>query len=108
MKLIKAITAHIDEEMEGVCSYIKFASEVKGHNEYIFDTLMTIIPQEIKHIEIWHDAAVREINKTKETFKAQGKEIPVYMLDMWNEEHAEYLEEMAKIKYKLEILKGFN
>lgn len=108
MRIIKAITEHIKEEMDGVCGYIKFASEVKGHNEYIFDTLMVIIPQEIKHIEMWHDAAVKEINKTKELFKSQSKEVPTYMLEMWNDEHQEYIEEMAKIKYKLEILKGFN
>ena len=108
MKLIKAITEHIEEEMDGICSYIKFANEVKDHNEHIFDVLMTIIPQELKHVEIWHDAAIREINKIKDVFIAQGKEIPSYMLEMWQEEHEEYLEEMAKIKYKLEILKGYN
>ena len=105
MHLIKEITDHIEEEMDGVCSYIKFAHEVKDHNEAIFDTLMSIIPQEIKHIEIWHDAAVREINKTKDSFRLEGKEIPAYMLEMWKEEHEEYVEEMAKIKYKLDMLK---
>ena len=41
MKLIKEITEHIEEEMDGICSYIKFANEVKGHNEHIFDILMS-------------------------------------------------------------------
>jgi hypothetical protein len=105
MQIIKKITEHIEEEMDGVCGYIKFASEVKGHNEYIFETLMTIIPQEIKHVEMWHDVATREISKMKDLLKAQDKEVPQYMLDMWNEEHHEYIEEMAKIKYKIEMLK---
>lgn len=108
MRLIKEITEHIEEEMDGICSYIKFANEIKGHNEHIFDILMTVIPQEIKHVEIWHDAAVKEINKIKETFISQGKEIPPYMLELWNDEHIDYMEEMAKIRYKLEMLKGYN
>lgn len=105
MKLIKEITEHIKEEMEGVCDYIKFANKVKGENEYIFGILLEVIPQEIKHVEIWHEAAVREINKTKNTLVAEGKEIPAYMLDMWQEEHEKYIEDMAKIKYKLDLLK---
>ena len=108
MKLIKEITEHIEEEMDGICSYIKFANEVKGHNEHVFDILMTVIPQEIKHVEIWHDAAMREINKIKDTFLSQGKEIPSYMLELWNEEHNDYIEEMAKMRYQLEMLKGYN
>lgn len=105
MKLIKEITEHIHEEMEGICGYIKFAHKVKGENEYIFDTLMEIIPQEIKHVEMWHEVAIREINKAKTALAAQGKEAPEYMLEFWQEEHEEYVEEMAKIRYKLELLK---
>lgn len=106
MKLIKEITEHIHEEMEGVCDYIKFASKVKGENPYIFETLMEIIPQEIKHIELWHNVAVREINKMKDLLKSQGKEVPTYMLDAWEEEHEDYIEDMSKIKYKIELLKN--
>ena len=106
MRIIKEITDHINEEIEGVCSYLHFAHEVKGENEYIFDTLMNIIPQEIKHIEIWHDVAIKEINKMKELLKSQNKEVPPYMLEIWQDEHEEYVETMAKIKYKLDILKG--
>jgi hypothetical protein len=105
MRLIKEITEHIHEEMEGICSYIKFASKIKSENEYIFDTLLEIIPQEIKHVEIWHDVAVREINKMKTSFAAQGKEVPAYMLEMWQDEHEEYIEKMANIRYKLDLLK---
>ena len=106
MKIIKEITEHIEEEMEGICEYIKFGSKVKHDNEYLYDAIITIIPQEIKHIEMLHDAVVREINKEREHLKMQGKEIPAFMLDIWNDEHEEYVEKMAKIKYKFETLKS--
>ena len=106
MKIIKEITEHIHEEMEGVCDYIKFAGKVKGENDYVFETLMEIIPQEIKHIELWHNVAIHEINKMKDFLKSQGKEVPPYMLEMWQDEHKDYIEDMAKIKYKIEVLKN--
>jgi hypothetical protein len=106
MKIIKEIIEHIDEEMEGVCEYIKFASKTKSENEYVFDTLMTIIPQEIKHIEMLHDVAVKEINKSREDLRMKGKEIPAYMFEMWQDEHEKYIEELSKIKYKVEMLKS--
>ena len=105
MRIIKEITEHIDEEMEGVEEYIKFASQVKGNNDVVFNALMEIIPQEIEHIEIWHNVATREINKMKATMAQQGREVPPYMLEMWQDEHQEYVEDMAKIKYKVEMLK---
>lgn len=105
MRIIKEITEHINEEMEGVEDYIKFASQVKGNNDVVFSTLMEIIPQELEHIELWHNAAVREINKVKTALAQQGKEVPPYMLEMWQDEHQDYIEDMAKIKYKVEMLK---
>ena len=106
MKIIKEITEHIDEELDGICEYIKFASKVKHEHEYLYNAIITIIPEEIKHIEMLHESVVREINKMRERLKAQGKEIPAYMLDIWNDSHAEYVEEMAKLKYKFETLKS--
>lgn len=105
MRIIKQITEHINEEMDGVCDYIKFANQVKGENPYIYDTIMEIIPQEVKHIEMWHEVAVKEINKTKERLRSQGQEIPTYMLEMWQDEHEKYVEDMARIKYKIDMLK---
>jgi hypothetical protein len=105
MRIIKEITERIKEEMEGVRDYIKFANHVKGNNENVFNTIMEIIPQEIKHIEMWHDAAVREINRTKEEMSKQGKEVSPIMLEMWQDEHEDYVEEMSKIRYKIDMLK---
>ena len=106
MKIIKEITEHIEEEMEGINEYIHFAGKVKHEHEYLYDAIITIIPQEIKHIEMLHESVVREINKERERLKSQGKEIPAFMLETWNDEHEEYVEEMAKIKYKFETLKS--
>lgn len=105
MRIIRDITGYIDEEMDGVCEYIKFASAVKGHNDAVFNTVMEIIPQELEHIELWHNVAVREISKMKAMLAQQGKEVPPYMLEMWQDEHSKYVEDMAKIKYKIEVLK---
>lgn len=104
MKIIKEITEHIEEEMEGICEYIKFASKVKSEHQYLYDTIASIIPQEVKHVEMLHESVVREINKMRERLKMEGKEIPEFMLEMWNDEHEDYIEKMSKIKFKLEML----
>ena len=105
MRIIKEITDHIKEEMDGICDYIKFANKVKGEHEHVYDTIMEIIPQEIKHVEMLHDTAVKEIEKARAKLSAEGKEIPAFMLEMWRAEHEDYIDKMAEIRYKIDILK---
>lgn len=105
MKEIKHLIDFIDEEMDGVKDYIKYASKVKGIDDITYSTIMEIIPQEVRHIELLHDTAVKEIEKAQSELKAKGKDIPEYMLDMWQEEHEDYIECMANLKYKIEMLK---
>jgi hypothetical protein len=105
MKIIKEIAEHIEEEMDGICEYIRFANKAKAEHDYVYDVLMEIIPQEVKHVEMLHDAAVREIERARSKLSVQGKEIPPYMLEMWQEEHEEYIDKMAEIRYKIDILK---
>lgn len=105
MKIIKHIVEFIDEEMDGVCDYIKFAEKHKGTEDGAYTMVLEIINQEIKHIEMWHEFAVKEIMKMRVAMKQSGKEVPPYMLEMWEEEHEKYTERMWKIRYKLDMLK---
>lgn len=59
----------------------------------------------MEHALFWHDVAVAEIEAQRKDMLAKGQVIPQYMLDQWNEEHEEYVEKMAKLKYELEMVK---
>ena len=52
-----------------------------------------------------HELAVKGIEKARADLKAKGIEVPAYMIAMWEDEHTGYVEEMAKIKYELELAK---
>lgn len=49
--------------------------------------------------------AVKAIEAKRAEMKAKGQEVPAYMQTMWDEEHAEYVEKVAKLKYALETAK---
>ena len=49
--------------------------------------------------------AVKEIEKARAKLSAEGKEIPAFMLEMWRAEHEDYIDKMAEIRYKIDILK---
>lgn len=105
MKEIKKIADFIEKETDGVNNYIKYACKVKGVDEVLFNTLLEIIPQELKHIELLHDTAIKELDKAKSSLKSQDKEIPDYMLELWEESHNNYIEHLSLLKYKFELLK---
>lgn len=105
MKEIKHIVGFIAEETADAHKYINYAVKVKSVDEYAYQTLLDIAQQEIKHIDMLHTVAVKMIEAKQAKMKAEGREIPPYMQDMWNEEHTEMIEKVAKLKYALEIAK---
>lgn len=99
MKEIKEIVEYIDDEMHDVKKYIKLALRYKGEDDMLFNTYIKLAKSEMEHAMWLHESAVAEINKAK----SQNKVAPEYMLEIWNKEHEEYIEKMAKYKYELEL-----
>lgn len=104
MKEIKLLVSQIDDELSDVKKYIKSATAYKGINDNMFSLYVKLAKAEMEHALMIHDIAVSEIEKQRRVMDQQGKEIPAYMLETWQEEHAEYIEETGRYKYELEIL----
>ena len=97
MKEIKDLTKQIKEELHGAKNYAKMAVAAKESGQAANGKMYyDMANDEIKHAMNIHGIAVKMIEEKKKTVTS-----PQYMLDMWNDEHEEYLEKMAKIKYIL-------
>lgn len=105
MKEIKEIIAFIDDEIEGAAEYIHYAVKMKGVDDLAYQTALRLAQTEMEHVDAWHAVAVKAIETKRAEMKTKGQEVPAYMQEMWDEEHAEYVENVAKLKYKLDVAK---
>lgn len=105
MKKIMKISEYIKEEMEDAEKYIKKAAKCKGIDDALAETAIEIAAQEIKHAEMWHELAVKEIAITRAQMKEKGEAVPAFMIEIWEDKHAEYIEAMARIKHELDLVK---
>lgn len=105
MKEIKDIIAFIDDEIDGACEYIKYAVKMKGVDDLAYQTALKLAQTELEHVDAWHTVAVKAIEAKRAEMKAKGQEVPAYMQTMWDDEHAEYVEKVAKAKYALDMAK---
>lgn len=97
MREIKNMSKQIHEEMHGAKEYAIQATAYKeAGNQAAGKVYFELANDEIKHAMSIHGLVVKLIEETRKTVTP-----PQYMLDMWNEEHEEYMEEMAKVKYML-------
>lgn len=97
MREIKKMAKEIHEELEGAKEYAIKATEYKAAgNTTTGKMYYDMANDEIKHAMNIHGIIVKLIEETRKKVTP-----PEYMLEMWNEEHEEYLEEMAKVKYML-------
>lgn len=97
MREIKVMSKQIHEEMEGAKTYAKKAvAEKESGNLGIARMYYDMANDEIKHAMNIHGMVVKLIEEKRKTVTP-----PQYMLDMWHDEHEEYMEEMAKVKYML-------
>ena len=105
MKKIMKISEYIKEEMEDAEKYIKKAAKCKGIDDALAETAIEIAAQEIKHAEMWHELAVKEIAITRAQMKEKGEAVPAFMIDMWEEKHEEYIHRMGILKHELDLIK---
>ena len=93
MKIIKKISHQIKEEAEGAIEYAKCAVHYKEEYPELARAYADMAEQELSHANRLHDFVVKFIAKARE--KAEP---PKWMIEMWDEEHREILEEVAKAK----------
>lgn len=105
MREIKEIIEFIDDEIDGAKEYIHYAVKMKGVDDLAYQTALRLATQELEHVDAWHTVAVEAIKAKRAAMKAAGQEVPAYMQTMWDDEHKEYVENVAKLKYKLDIAK---
>lgn len=97
MREIKEMAKQIHEELDGAKEYAVKATAYKtAGNMTAGKTYFDMANDEIKHAMNIHGLVTKLIEETRKKVTP-----PEYMLEMWNEEHEEYLEEMAKVKYML-------
>lgn len=97
MREIKEYTDEIKEEFEGAKKYAKKAVKCKELGDKETGKMYyDMANDEMRHAMNIHNLAVKAVEKARETVTP-----PQYMLDMWNEKHDYYMEEVAKIKYML-------
>ena len=99
MKIIKMISHQIHEEAEGAMDYAKMAVHYKEEYPELSRAYAEMAEQELSHANRLHDFVVKFINKVRETATP-----PKYMLDMWEEEHKEIIEEVAKTKAMIAMI----
>lgn len=105
MKKIKSFIGYVDDELADSEKYLNEAIACKGIDMLAYDTAIKLAQQEYEHSMLWHDVIVAEIDKERKDMLAKGETIPQYMLDMWEDEHKEYIDEVGKLKYKIEMAK---
>ena len=94
MKLIKKLSEHIEEEIEGATCYAKWAIELKDSNRGLADTLYNISLDEMKHMSLLHDAVVKVIEEYRKT----DGEPPAPMMAVYDYLHEKHIEEAQEAK----------
>lgn len=99
MKIIKEIIEAIHEELEGAENYAKKATQYKMDDKALADNYSMMAAQELEHVDKLHAQVVRIIK----AHQAAGKEVPVSMRAVWDWEHENAMDKVAKIKMLLEM-----
>ena len=105
MRKLKTYIEFAEEELDDAKKYLRFAEKAKIDDEEGASVAIKLAEQEMQHAKDWHEVIVDEIEKQKRFLKERGQEIPPLMLEFWKEAHAEYIEDFAKLKHWVEMLK---
>lgn len=100
MTKIKKYVADIKEELKDAQDYIEKALWHKAAGDQNrFAKYKEMSAQELNHAAILHDMAVQDIA----ALDAVYPDIPIKMLEAWNNAHTEYVEKVAWIKQMHQI-----
>lgn len=98
MKIIKTISEQIKEELHGAKEYAKLAALHKSDMPTLAKVYYDMAMQEAQHADMMHTEVVKLIEKQR-TIETP----PKVMLELWEEEHKEYVELAAHVKYMLSM-----
>lgn len=98
MRIIKDLVAEIDDELAGAREYAKNAVHNKTSNPTLAKAYYDMAVDELKHADMLHTEVVKMIDKQRSIAPP-----PQIMLDMWEDEHKDYVEDAAHIKYMLSL-----
>lgn len=101
MKAIKNIVAEIREELAGAEHYAKCAAELTDERKADAEEYKKMAEQELNHANILHGMAKRMISE----HRSKSAPPPSAMLAVWDWEHQNMIEQTAKIKVLLNMVK---
>lgn len=97
MKHIKRYVEHIEEEIEGAKEYAERYVEYKAKGDMqTAAKYKAMAEDELHHASIIHEQAVKEINEISKVVTP-----PTEMMEKWQHEHAEYVENAAWVRQML-------
>ena len=102
MKLIKELSEMIEDEINDVRKYAKFALEIKEEHPALSDVLFGISRQESDHMNKLHDQVSKLITEYRET----NGEPPVEMLAVYEYLHKKEIEDYADARRYQDIFAG--
>lgn len=102
MKIIKTIVGNICDELDGAEHYAKLATQYKDQDRSLADVYAKMADVKLGHVNTLHEQAVRLIKEQK----AAGVETPPAMQAVWDYEHENQIDKVAKIKTLLSLYRG--
>lgn len=94
MKIIKKLSAMIDEEMDGACEYAKDALMYKDERPELADMFYKMSLVEMEHMSNLHNAVVKIINE----YKDKNGEPPVGMMAIYDYLHEKQIDKANEVK----------
>lgn len=99
MKKIKKYVDWICDEVEGAKCYAEHYVEYKAKGDgTVASRFHQMAEDELKHAEMIHELAVREIETLNQVFKA-----PEWMQEEWDKSHVNYVEKAAWVRQMLSM-----
>lgn len=98
MRIIKAISKRIKEEIHDAEWYAKAAIEHKPDHPEVAEVYYHLAKEEIAHANLLHEKAVALIRKA-----SAEKEAPPVMRELWAWQHDEIVEEEAEARRMIDM-----
>ena len=99
MREIKELARNMKEELCDAEKYAKQALEHKATDKRLGDMYLALAKAEIGHAVMEHEQAVRIIKEQKDS----GKSIPAGMMELWNWEHEQLMEQEKGAKILIDM-----
>ena len=93
MRIIRKMAKQMRDEIDGAKEYAKLAVHYKPDNPTMAKTYYDMANDEMRHADMIHAEAVRQIEKQKAIAPP-----PEIMLTLWEDEHKDYIEAYGAAK----------